>query len=98
MMADEFALTPTEPAPREPQTGRIDIVATCALTSLELGWFELWGIESNFTREGVARWLDGNGTGPVGDFVSMYGWVDFHVVLGDREIPWATEEARARFE
>jgi hypothetical protein len=96
-MEDEFALTTPEPAPRTPKKGRIDIVSSCCYTSVELGWFELWGIESNFTREGVASWLDSNRTGPVGDFVGMYGWEDFHVVLGDKEIPWTSEKARARF-
>jgi hypothetical protein len=99
MMADEFALTPPEPAPyKQPKTGRMDLLAVVAKTSLELGAFELWGVSNHFTREGIASWLDSNRTGPVGNFVGMYGWIDFHAVWGDKEVPWATEEGRAAFE
>jgi hypothetical protein len=94
---DEFALTPTEPTLAKEVKGRIDIVGEFGYTSLELGWFELWGVANNFTREGIASWLDTNHSGAVGN-VAEYGWIDFHAIWGDKEVPWATDAARAMFE
>jgi len=47
-----------------------------------------------FTRENISSFLEGGNSFETG----IYGWVDFHAVCGDIDIPWATEEARLIWE
>ena len=67
----------------------IEIVAEVTWTKGELQHFDLWNI-GEFTRENVASWLDRCG-GPVNSGMWEYGYVDFHAVCGDIDIPWADE-------
>jgi hypothetical protein len=68
----------------------IEIVATVCSWQFELHPADLCGI-GEFTRENIAGWLDrGHSRFEVG----VYGYEDFHAICGDKDIPWATEEAK----
>lgn len=42
-----------------------------------------------FTRENISNWLDGDKDNKKFFEIGVYGWVDFHAVCGDIDIPWA---------
>jgi hypothetical protein len=71
----------------------IEILSEHTLDKRELRKHNLWAI-GEFTRENIASWLN---RGPWFE-LDIYGWVDFHAVCGDIDIPWATEKAKNDYE
>jgi hypothetical protein len=70
----------------------IEIVGKFVLWRHDLYDSELREI-GEFTRENVSPWLDRSR-----NFGGVHGWVDFHAVCGDVDIPWATQKARLDWE
>ena len=74
----------------------IDIVSEHVMNRKALSEEDLQEI-GDFKREHVVRWLNDGGPSAPHIFrfdLGVYGWKDFHVVCGDVDIPWATEEAK----
>lgn len=70
--------------------GKIWMPATTAAHTYELSDHDLSNIGDTLTRENVEQWLSTH----AGDFQSI---TDFHIVVGEDEIKWASEESELAF-
>jgi len=67
----------------------IEILSEHTAARHELHPFHLCFI-GEFTRENISSFLNRGNFFETG----IYGWVDFHAVCGDIDIPWATEDGK----
>jgi hypothetical protein len=78
------------------QTAHIDVIGSFSMRRIQLYPWTTQAI-GEFTRENIQKWLEyesaWNPEPLAGDLLG-----DFHAVCGDLDIPWATEEAKARWE